>query len=154
MTFLARGEHNHFAPRWVERVFRIPLELKILGANLVLIAIALLMLFGPIHLDPTSTNDTLMVVAGLVIATTVNCLLVHVALRPVNTLAHVAWLVSEGLSGARVPDSRVADRELTQLSTTVNELLDDLILERNRRARSAEEVVPIPRFDEYPRLRR
>ena len=118
-------------PFW-QRILSIPLELKLLGANLVIMALAVLMLFGPVKLEPTRLTDALIVVAALGVAAVVNFVLVRVALRPIKVLTRVAWLVSEGLRGERVPESIVADSELTQLSNTINRLLDDLVAERVR----------------------
>jgi hypothetical protein len=55
---------------------------------------------------------------------------VRLALRPVKDIARIAWLVSEGVRGERVPESIVADSELIQLSATINQLLDELVSER------------------------
>jgi hypothetical protein len=115
---------------WLQRILGIPLELKVLGANLLTMAAAVLMLFGPLKLEPTRLTDALVVVGALCVAASVNFVLVRVALRPIRILTRVAWLVSEGLRGERVPQSIVADSDLTQLSTTINQLLDDLVAER------------------------
>jgi hypothetical protein len=141
-TDLVRPELGRFVhagrrsvPRWLQTIFRIPLELKILGANLIIMLVAVFMLFGPIRLEPGRTIEALIVVAALGLGATANFFLVRLALRPVGSLTHVAWLVSQGLLGARVPPSVMADRQLTQLSATINELLDDLVAERDRTAR-------------------
>jgi hypothetical protein len=88
------------------------------------------MLFGPLKLAPTLLTDALVVVMGLSAGMAVNLALVRLALRPVNNLTKVAWLVSEGALGARVPACVVTDRELAQLSSTVNELLDEVVIDR------------------------
>jgi hypothetical protein len=122
-------------PRWLETIFRIPLELKILGANLIIMIVAALMFFGPIRLEPTRFIEALIVVGALGLGAIVNFFLVRLALRPVGNVTHVAWLVSEGLLGARVPPCAIADRDMTQLSATINELLDDLTAEREKTGR-------------------
>jgi HAMP domain-containing protein len=119
-------------PFWLHIILSIPLELKVLGANSVIMAAAVLMLFGPLRLEPTRLTDALIVVAALAVGGFVNFVLVRLALRPVKGLTRVAWLVSEGQRGARVPESIVADSELTQLSTTINQLLDDLVTDQVR----------------------
>jgi HAMP domain-containing protein len=118
------------APAWLCAVLGIPLEMKLLGANLIIMLGAVAMLFGPINLEPTRLGDALIVIAALVAGSVVNFVLVRIALRPINSLTQVAWLVSQGLLGARVPASIMADRELTQLSRTVNQLLDDVVAQR------------------------
>jgi len=129
------GDHTAHAahgsiPLWLQSALGIPLELKVLGANLLTMAAAVLLLFGPLKLEPTRLTDALVVVGALCVAATVNFVLVRVALRPIRILTRVAWLVSEGLRGERVPRSIFADSDLTQLSTTINQLLDDLVTER------------------------
>jgi HAMP domain-containing protein len=129
------GATGRSVPGWLETLFRVPLEIKILGANLIIMIVAVFMLFGPIRLEPTRFVEALIVVAALGLGAIVNFFLVRLALRPLGSLTHVAWLVSQGLLGARVPPSVMADRELEQLSATINELLDDLVAERDKTAR-------------------
>jgi len=71
----------------------------------------------------------------------VNFALVRLALHPINTLERVARRVSEGRLGERVPSSIVADRELTQLSNTINDMLDKLAAGRERMRKLGAEVV-------------
>ena len=133
-----RRERSHSAhtprslPHWVRALLRIPLELKLLGTNLIIMLIAASVLFGPFRVEPTRFADTLVVAAALGAGAIVNLVLVRLELRPVKNLTQVAWLVSQGLLGARVPASLTADRELSQLSATINGLLDDLVAERNK----------------------
>jgi HAMP domain-containing protein len=154
----------HNEPSFVQRaLLRIPLELKLLGANMVIMLVAVLMLFGPLKFEPARITDALIVVAGLAAGATVNFVLVRLALRPVNNLTRVAWLVSEGVIGARVPACAVTDSELAHLSTTVNDLLDGLVAEREaesvsrgrfsmsdgRDRRYIESFDPLQRFTTY-----
>jgi len=67
--------------------------------------------------------------------------LVRLALRPINALQRVARRVSEGRLAERVPASILADPELTQLSTTINEMLDSLAAGRDRMRKLGAEVV-------------
>jgi methyl-accepting chemotaxis protein len=135
-------------PFWLHPILSIPLELKLLGANLVIMAAAVLLLFGPLRLEPTRITDALIVVAALAVGAVVNFILVRLALRPVKDLTHVAWLVSEGLRGARVPASITADSELTQLSTTINQLLDDLVTDRVKINKLARELATAAHRDD------
>lgn len=132
-------------PSWLNTILQIPLELKLLGANLIIMAVAVLMLFGPIRLEPTRLTDALVVVAALGVASVVSFVVVRLALRPVKSLTRVAWLVSQGVLGARVPSSIVADSELAQLSTTINELLDDLVAERDEVRKLGVELARVER---------
>jgi len=128
-------------PRWLRAILGIPLQAKLLGANLIILAVVVLVLFGPIHLQPGHLTDVLVVVVALMIGATVNFALVRLALRPIDALERVARLVSDGRLSERVPASIVADRELTQLSTTINEMLDSLSAGRDRMRKLGAEVV-------------
>lgn len=128
-------------PSWLRVLLGVSLEIKLLGANLVILGVAVLVLFGPIHLQPGRLTDVYVVVAALILGATVNVALVRLALRPVNALERVAKLVSEGRLAERVPESIVADRELLRLSTTINEMLDSLAAGRERMRKLGAEVV-------------
>lgn len=128
-------------PHWLRLILAIPLELKLLGANLIIVGAAVLVLFVPVHLHPGRLTDAYIVVAALLIGAAVNFALVRLALQPINTLERVAKRVSEGRLAERVPASIVADRELTQLSTTINEMLDTLAASRERMRKLGAEVV-------------
>jgi hypothetical protein len=91
------------APTWLRTILGVPLEMKLLGANLIIMLAAVAMLFGPIKFEPTRLLDAIVVVAALAAGSLVNIALVRLALRPINSLTQVAWLVSQGLLGARVP---------------------------------------------------
>ena|SRR5688500_4382321 len=128
-------------PSWLCGVLRIPLEMKLLAANLMITAVAVLLLFGPVRFESDRLMDAIFVATALGAGSLVNFCLVRLALRPVRSLTQVAWLVSEGLLGARVPSSTTADRQLTQLSLTINGLLDDLVNERARISKLSGEPV-------------
>jgi signal transduction histidine kinase len=128
-------------PRWLRTILGIPLELKLLGANLIIVGVAVLLLFGPVRLEPARLTDAYVVVAALIVGAAVNFGLVRLALRPIDALERVARRVSDGRLAERVPSSIVADRELTQLSTTINEMLDTLAAGRERMRKLGAEVV-------------
>lgn len=128
-------------PLWLRVVLAIPLELKLLGANLIILGIAVLVLFGPVHLSPGRVADVSVVVAALGVGAVVNFALVKLALRPVHTLERVASRVSGGRLAERVPASIVADHELAQLSNTMNHMLDTLAASRERMRKLGAEVV-------------
>ena len=127
---------------WLLRVILgVSLEVKLLGANLIILGVAVLILFQPLSLHPGRLADVYVVVGALIIGAMVNMALVKLALRPVNDLEHAVRRISEGRLGARVPASIVADRKLTQLSTTINEMLDNLDAGRQRMRKLGAEVV-------------
>jgi signal transduction histidine kinase len=128
-------------PRWLRTILGIPLELKLLGANLIILGVAVLVLFGPVRLQPGRLTDVYVVVAALIIGAAVNFVLVRLALRPIDALERVARRVSEGRLAERVPASILADPELTQLSTTINDMLESLAAGRDRMRKLGAEVV-------------
>jgi signal transduction histidine kinase len=128
-------------PHWLRLVLEIPLEMKLLGANLIIVAVAGLLLFGPVQLQPARLTDAYIVVAALILGATVNLVLVRLALGPIESLERVARWVSEGRLAERVPTSIVADHELARLSKTINEMLDSLAAGRERVERLGAEVI-------------
>jgi signal transduction histidine kinase len=128
-------------PHWLRFVFEVPLEMKLLGANLIIVAVAGLLLFGPVQLQPARLTDAYIVVVALILGATVNLVLVRLALGPIESLERVAKWVSEGRLAERVPASIVADRELARLSKTINEMLDSLAAGRERVERLGAEVI-------------
>lgn len=119
-------------PRWLYAILEIPLELKLFGANLIIVGVALLLMFGPVKLQPSRLTDAYIVVAVLMLGAAVNVGLVRLALRPLKSIERVAKWVSQGRLGERVPTSIVADHELARLSRTINEMLDSLAADRKR----------------------
>ncbi len=126
--------------RWLGAILGVPLEMKLLGANLIIVGAAVL-LFTAVPRQPASLSDTYVLVVALIVGATVNFGLVKLALRPIDALERVAKRVSEGRLAERVPASIVADRELTHLSTTINEMLDKLATGRERMRKLGAEVV-------------
>jgi signal transduction histidine kinase len=122
-------------------ILGVPLELKLLGANLTIVGMAVLMLFGPVRLQPGRVTDAYIVVLGLIIGAAANFALVRLALRPINTIKRATRRVSEGRLAERIPASIVADRELSQLSSTINDMLDTLADARERMRKLGAEVV-------------
>jgi signal transduction histidine kinase len=127
-------------PRWLRPVLEVPLEAKLLGANLMIVGVAVLLLFGPVHLQLTLLTDAYIVVVALILGATVNFGLVRLALGPIKSIERVGKWVSQGRLGERVPASMVADRRLARLSTTINELLDRLAVDRKRMEKLSAEV--------------
>ena len=129
------------AVRVLAAVLGIPLEIKLLGANAIILGVAVLALLEPIRLRSGQLMDVYVVAAALIIGAMVNFALVKLALSPIAALQRVARLVSDGRLAERVPASIVADRELTSLSTTINEMLDSLSAGRDRMRKLGAEVV-------------
>jgi len=63
-------------PRWLRAILGVPLELKLFGANLIIVGVALLLMFGPVRLEPSLQTDAYIVVAVLMLGAAVNAGLV------------------------------------------------------------------------------
>ena len=114
----------------VERVLGVPLVGKLIGANVIIVAAAVLVQM--IVFAGQDNAEIIMVLVALAAASLVNLMLVRVALRPVNELERLAGRVSAGDFAARGEPSLFADAELSRLGSTVNSLLDSLAAERLR----------------------
>ena len=128
-------------PRWLRGLLGIPLELKLFGANLIIIGVALVLLLGVVHVEASNVASAYVFVGALIIGAIANLLLVKLALRPIGALERAARRVSEGRLSERVPSSIVADRGLSHLSTTINQMLDSLEAGRDRMRKLGAEVV-------------
>ncbi len=102
-----------------ERVLRVPLVAKLLGANL-LVALAAVVAAAV----SGQRGVVVFVGAALVISFAVNVLLVRVALAPLDELERTAERVAAGEWYARVTESAVSDRRIDRLRTTFNKLLE------------------------------
>ena len=120
-------------------VLRIPLVLKVMGANGLIIAVAVVLVGN--GLWGNAQGELLIVLGALLVACIVNFFLVRVALSPIQQLEQVAERVSAGDFGARAFPSLVSDPQLSKLSDTVNLLLDSLAAERRRIQKLGVEVV-------------
>ncbi len=141
-TRLRAGGSGQRLPSWLRQALGIPLELKLLGANVIILAVAAMALWGPLlNLVPGKTTDLYVVVLALAAGGAANFILVRLALRPIADLQRVAKRVASGRLSDRVPPSLVADRGLAQLAATVNEMLDSLATGRERMRKLGAEVV-------------
>ena len=124
----------------IEGILRVPLLAKLAGANLIIIASAVLgvAIERRLHL-PGSVVSILGVALGA--SLTANLVLVYIALLPLRDLQTTATQLWGGDLKARVPASELADRNLTRVGTTLNALLDQLIEDRARERRLAAQVI-------------
>jgi signal transduction histidine kinase len=79
--------------------------------------------------------------AALLATLVVNAALVYWALLPLRELEATAERVSAGDLGARVPRSRLADRNFVRIGNTLNQLLDHLTADRVRMRHLASQVI-------------
>ena len=123
-----------------ERTLRVPLLGKLAGANLIIVAAALLAVLAERHSLLPGTAVSILGLA-LALSLVVSLGLVYVALRPLSDLEATAARVSGGDLEARVPPSILADRDMTRVGTTLNTLLDHLTEDRERVRRLAAQVI-------------
>jgi signal transduction histidine kinase len=118
---------------------RIPLVLKVMGANGLIVAVALVLVGRGLWGDDQA--ELLVMLAALAIATVVNLILVTLALSPIAELESVAGRVSRGEFTIRAARSPIADPQLANLTDTINALLDSLAAERRRIQKLGTEVM-------------
>ena len=122
------------------RALRVPLLGKLAGANLVIVASALL---GVVAERRSLVPGTAVSILGMALGLSliVNLVLVYVALRPLSDLEAAASRVSAGDTEARVVPSVLADRNIARVGATLNALLDRLTEDRARVRRLAAQVI-------------
>jgi signal transduction histidine kinase len=138
---VVNGKEVPRVPHWLAAILGVPLEMKLFGANLIVVAVAAVLLLAPARLHTTELEDAFIAIAALVVGAIVNFVLVRLALSPVGALERIASGVSGGGFAARVPGSIVADHELARLSETINNMLDSLSANRGRMEQLAAEAV-------------
>ncbi len=128
-------------PRWIERLLRTPLTLKLAGANAFLLIAATLSALV-IRNHELSTAPVIAVVgAAFLLALLVNIALVTLAVRPMTELEKTVDTIWRGDLNARVPTSLLADRHVARVGRMFNILLDGLVADRARTRRLAVELI-------------
>lgn len=128
-------------PRWLRTVLRFPLLGKLVGANVLIVIVAVTVAISS-HAGSAGDQQMIALLIGaLLIALAANLLLVRVALQPLQKLEETAERVSRGDMNARVPQSAIADRDMERVGRTLNQLLDSLVSDRQRMRRLAAEVI-------------
>jgi signal transduction histidine kinase len=128
-------------PRPVVAFLRVPLVLKLVGANLVIAlatVIAAMVTYGTTLAD---SRVVTLLIGALVIAQVVNAALVILALHPLHSLEDAAERIVSGDTRARVPYSPLADRDIARTGRALNQLLDELMQERDRIRGMATKVI-------------
>ncbi len=114
---------------------RAPLAAKLVGANLLVVALLTTMwLMAGEPIDGV-------VVTALIAVVTLHLLLLLVALHPIRDLESVAARVWQGDYGARVERSSVVDRQVLRVGSMFNILLDGLAADRARMRELAAELI-------------
>src|SRR3954452_17014028 len=116
------------APPMHATALRVPLMIKLLGANLLALAFLVAVVLARPFAAPSLGVVLLAVIGGMIVFG----ILAAVALLPLRGIETVASRVWRGDFGARVSRSSVADRDMKQIGTTFNLLLDGLVADRTR----------------------
>lgn len=116
---------------------RVPLAIKLLGANLLALGIVI----GVLYTRSTAVPPRAAVIVAVVVAMCVFGALAAVALLPLRGIEAVASRVWRGDFGARVDASPVADRDMKRIGRTFNLLLDGLVSDRARMQALATAVI-------------
>jgi two-component system, NarL family, sensor histidine kinase UhpB len=106
---------------------RMPLLIKVVGANFLLFAAAI-----SASAWFWSAASAIEIGLPLALSFAVTTLLVWLALRPIFEIETTAQRVATGDFGARVTESPLADRDALRLSRTMNRLLDRVETDRAR----------------------
>lgn len=117
-------------PAWLGAVLRVPLAIKLAGANAVIVVGALVAAVF-LHLGGAEDNRFFAILlVAMVGSVLVNLVLVALALRPLTDLEATARRIWEGDLSARVPPSILADGNLRRVGEATNALLDGLTADR------------------------
>jgi signal transduction histidine kinase len=119
----------------VRQLASTPLLAKLVIAD-VTINVAALWIVGR---SPTANVE--IIVASLIVTLVLNAGLVYWALLPLRTLEATTVRVSRGDLGARFAAAPFADRNITRIGRTLNELLDHLTADRARARQLAAQVI-------------
>jgi signal transduction histidine kinase len=123
-------------------ILRVPLYGKLIGANLVMLAIAAFLLSGiGASVAPIAVRYDYFVFAGLCVGALLNGWLVRIALQPIRELQRVTERVGTGARHERVRHFPHADSRIQRLIETTNQMLDRLDADRSRMKKLGAEVV-------------
>ncbi|MEO7963861.1 MAG: histidine kinase [Gemmatimonadaceae bacterium] len=131
----------HHVPTLAGRVLRLSLVIKLIGANAVVAILAIVAAAAVAHDSPSARGLFIVLGSALAIGLLVNVALVSLALRPIRDLQRTTLRISNGDYSARVPVSPLADSELERIGHTLNQLLDNLIHDRERMRELAKEII-------------
>lgn len=128
-------------PKWVEGLLRIPLPMKLAGANAFLLIAATATAIVVRNRELNAAPVLIVVSAAFLIALLVNIVLVNLAVRPMTILEKTVDTIWHGDLDARVPSSLLADRHVARVGRMFNILLDGLLADRARARRLAAELI-------------
>lgn len=119
-----KPQEHAWNPGWVQHLLGVPLFHKIVLANVVLVgglgATAMVLFPGP---EWNGARPMVAWAFGVLVVISVNGILVHLALRPLRDMEEIVHRVEKGDTGARVPVSPLADRDLRRIAGLLNRML-------------------------------
>jgi signal transduction histidine kinase len=127
----------------VDRIMRVPLSGKVLGANLLVALIALLSLFIAHKPGETLTQSLVVAVCAVGFSLVANIILVTVALRPLRELERTAQRVWAGDLSVRARSTQTEDQDLGRVRSAINLLLDGMHHDRARMRRLALHAITV-----------
>jgi signal transduction histidine kinase len=122
-------------------LLRTPLSLKLVGANLLLLAGATVMALVVRQHELSTAPVIVVVVVAFLTSLLLNAGLVLLAVRPLRVLERTVDTIWHGDLDARVPISMLADRHVMRVARMFNILLDGLVADRARTRRLATELI-------------
>lgn len=115
------------------RLLRLPLFYKILVANAAIVLVFALVAAALVARVQGAVGAVLLLaVAAALMSVAVNALIIQAALEPLRLLKATADRVQDGDMDARVPPSRVSDRDMERVTAATNAMLDRLADYRRR----------------------
>ncbi|MCC6928769.1 MAG: sensor histidine kinase [Gemmatimonadaceae bacterium] len=119
-------------PSWVGSLLQVPLAAKLVGANAIMLIVALSAV-AIIRRGGAGDVPIMVLFGGTLIGSAiVNLILIFFALRPLADLESTAQRVWRGDLTARVPRSILADVNLQRVGGALNVLLDGVAADRGR----------------------
>lgn len=137
----AAADGTRRVPGWVERLLRIPLLVKLVGANVLLLVVAATTALVLRHRELSTGPVLAVVIVAYLLALLLNTGLVMLAVRPLRVLEKTVDTIWHGDLDARVPTSLLADRHVTRVARMFNILLDGLVADRARTRRLAAGII-------------
>ncbi len=121
---------------FVDRLLRVPLFFKILVANAAIVLgfslLATLLVVRIQGAEAAVGPLLVLAVAAALVSVTVNAVIIQLALEPLRALRMTADRVQDGDMDARVPPSRLADRDMVRVTEATNGMLNRLADYRRR----------------------
>ena len=145
---LESREASADVPAVVRWILGVPLWMKLLGTNaLVVVAAILAVRIASDHGDSFALLERALL-GTLAAALGINLALVLVALRPLRALERTVSEVRRGNTKARVPPSLLADRDMARVGSTLNLLVDALVHDQARSRELASLVISQAELDQ------